>query len=488
MNNQKIGKRIALLRQEQSLTQQQLAAMLNVSHQAVSKWESGQSLPDMDTLLELTRLFGITVEELMDAEGAQESRSEETEVFDAQDADMNNEEKKEAEKMNIMQLIRMAPFMSKDAVGEIAMQIETRMTAYQLARLAPFVTGDCLESLMEKHAPDLSWDTLRRLAPFLSKDYVDRIAKEIAGGERTVAQNSEELNRTINEIGKAFDGIGKDMSKAFDEIGRGVEKTVRKAIRFGSKVVNEVSSAIDEMGENVDITIDLRQRSERAASIRRLAFERAFLDGNWDWLGKHIEEIRGDAELMARIAEKAKSEGQHDWICRFMGGFADENTIDAAVADGRWNWLGDNCWQFGEAIQQKIALEAMRAENWQWLSMYSEQMKLGERAFEIAETAMRAGATLLAANIASAHLDSAQKNDLVRSAYETGNSAALDEMIDLADGEFRRWMLLDLADRQLWDQVEKYADEVETEVIEEACEKAVEQGNFDAIDMLDRFL
>ena len=60
-----VGRLIATLRQTKGLTQQQLAAALNVSHQAVSKWENGAALPDIQTLLDLTKLFGITVEQLL---------------------------------------------------------------------------------------------------------------------------------------------------------------------------------------------------------------------------------------------------------------------------------------------------------------------------------------------------------------------------------------------------------------------------------------
>ena len=62
IDNRTVGKTIAALRQAKGMTQQQLAAAMNVSHQAVSKWENGAALPDIQTLVELTRLFGITLE------------------------------------------------------------------------------------------------------------------------------------------------------------------------------------------------------------------------------------------------------------------------------------------------------------------------------------------------------------------------------------------------------------------------------------------
>ena len=68
IDNISVGKTIAKLRQNRNMTQQQLAAALNVSHQAVSKWENGAAMPDVQTLLDLTRLFGVTVEQLINGD------------------------------------------------------------------------------------------------------------------------------------------------------------------------------------------------------------------------------------------------------------------------------------------------------------------------------------------------------------------------------------------------------------------------------------
>ena len=72
IDNRAVGKTISTLRQNRNMTQQQLAATLNVSHQAVSKWENGAALPDVQTLMDLTRLFGITMEQLLSGEVPQE--------------------------------------------------------------------------------------------------------------------------------------------------------------------------------------------------------------------------------------------------------------------------------------------------------------------------------------------------------------------------------------------------------------------------------
>ena len=52
-----IGERIAQLRKEQNISQVQLAKALEVSRQAVSKWETGQSIPDMVKLIQLADLL-----------------------------------------------------------------------------------------------------------------------------------------------------------------------------------------------------------------------------------------------------------------------------------------------------------------------------------------------------------------------------------------------------------------------------------------------
>lgn len=60
-----IGRSIAKLRRAKHMTQQSLASRLFVSHQAVSKWEHGVALPDILTLYRLSRLFGVTMEQMI---------------------------------------------------------------------------------------------------------------------------------------------------------------------------------------------------------------------------------------------------------------------------------------------------------------------------------------------------------------------------------------------------------------------------------------
>ena len=60
-----IGKRIAALRREKNLKQEDLAQMLEVSPQAVSKWENDQTCPDISLLPKLAKILGVSVDELL---------------------------------------------------------------------------------------------------------------------------------------------------------------------------------------------------------------------------------------------------------------------------------------------------------------------------------------------------------------------------------------------------------------------------------------
>ena len=60
-----VGKRIAALRREKNLKQDDLAQMLEVSPQAVSKWENDQTCPDISLLPKLAKILGVSVDELL---------------------------------------------------------------------------------------------------------------------------------------------------------------------------------------------------------------------------------------------------------------------------------------------------------------------------------------------------------------------------------------------------------------------------------------
>ena len=65
MNSNKIGEHIAFLRKNKNMTQQDLGERLNISFQAVSKWERGETLPDVSILLDLAKILETTTDNIL---------------------------------------------------------------------------------------------------------------------------------------------------------------------------------------------------------------------------------------------------------------------------------------------------------------------------------------------------------------------------------------------------------------------------------------
>lgn len=65
VNTEKVGLQIAALRKAKELTQAQLGERLNVSFQAVSKWERGETLPDIGTLVDLAKVLETSVDYIL---------------------------------------------------------------------------------------------------------------------------------------------------------------------------------------------------------------------------------------------------------------------------------------------------------------------------------------------------------------------------------------------------------------------------------------
>lgn len=66
LNLEKIGNKISMLRKQNNMKQSDLADALYVTHQAVSKWEKGKSIPSIEILYDLTQLFQVSIDFLLD--------------------------------------------------------------------------------------------------------------------------------------------------------------------------------------------------------------------------------------------------------------------------------------------------------------------------------------------------------------------------------------------------------------------------------------
>ena len=73
MDQQKIGSFLKALRQEKKMTQEQLAEQMGVSRRTVSRWETGNNLPDLSMLVELADYYDVDLNEIFHGERRSET-------------------------------------------------------------------------------------------------------------------------------------------------------------------------------------------------------------------------------------------------------------------------------------------------------------------------------------------------------------------------------------------------------------------------------
>lgn len=81
------GQRLARLRKEKGLTQEDIANRISISPQAVSKWENDLSTPDIYVLSSLADILGVTVDELLGRDASEETKEEENKTVDSEVVD-----------------------------------------------------------------------------------------------------------------------------------------------------------------------------------------------------------------------------------------------------------------------------------------------------------------------------------------------------------------------------------------------------------------
>ena len=94
----KIGSFLRELRKEKELTQEQLAEKFGVSSRSVSRWENGNTMPELGILVELADYYGVDIKEIIDGERKSESMEKEEKETLKKVADYAEVEKKLAVK------------------------------------------------------------------------------------------------------------------------------------------------------------------------------------------------------------------------------------------------------------------------------------------------------------------------------------------------------------------------------------------------------
>lgn len=90
--NIETANRLYELRKKNGLSQEELADKLGISRQAVSKWERAEASPDTDNLILLAKLYGVTLDELLNSESAEDLAKENIEADPIMESEIVEEE------------------------------------------------------------------------------------------------------------------------------------------------------------------------------------------------------------------------------------------------------------------------------------------------------------------------------------------------------------------------------------------------------------
>lgn len=187
----KTGANISKLRKTSDITQMELADRMGISFQAVSNWERGQSMPDIAKLKELSQIFGVSIDDILDNKRT-------SEILEKLESDKGDicVSKEEAEEL--------APILKPEQADRMAAGIH-ELKADDLAALAPFLSQGFIDEAAARFLDKNSdLNSIMPLVPFVSTDILDSLAcktvEKGAGAGSFTAIMPFLSEKTINDI------------------------------------------------------------------------------------------------------------------------------------------------------------------------------------------------------------------------------------------------------------------------------------------------
>ncbi|MCL2518977.1 MAG: helix-turn-helix transcriptional regulator [Oscillospiraceae bacterium] len=182
MNIVKFGANISHLRKERDMPQSVLADKLNVTRQAVSKWERGEGFPDITILCEIANIFGETVDKLLNAG---EASGNEAAILVSVTQNLEISKEVFADKSVIDDIINIAPYLKVSTLSLIAEQLaKHNIDISKLIELSEFMNDESIVKLFQSSDFEkLDDKLLERLIPFLDRDSVYVVLGKIMNGE-----------------------------------------------------------------------------------------------------------------------------------------------------------------------------------------------------------------------------------------------------------------------------------------------------------------
>ena len=188
MNIIKFGAYISRLRKERDMPQSKLADTLNVTRQAVSKWERGEGFPDISILCDVANVFGVSVDALLNA--GEVSGLKENEAAILSSLTKNQEISNEVfnDKSVVQDVINIAPYLKVSMLSGIAEQLaKHNIDISKIVELSEFMNDESIIKLFRNSDIDnLDDELLKRLVPFLDQESLYVILEREMTGKNKV--------------------------------------------------------------------------------------------------------------------------------------------------------------------------------------------------------------------------------------------------------------------------------------------------------------
>lgn len=173
----KFGANIARLRKNNDMTQSELADKLNLTRQAVSKYELGDSYPDISILILIAEIFNITLQELI---SSGEPTKGEAEILEIAANDPY-----EIIEVDVSDIITVAPLLKPSILDRLAQGLgEQGIDISNIVTLTEFLSDKSIVNLLENATYDtINEELIEKLIPFLDENAKNVIINKIIDGK-----------------------------------------------------------------------------------------------------------------------------------------------------------------------------------------------------------------------------------------------------------------------------------------------------------------
>ena len=177
-DTRKFGKALSVLRKQADMTQNEIADKLNLSRQAISKYERGESFPDISVLVMIAEMFSITLDKLI---GYGDPTKGESSIL--KNIAVGNTE---VIADSISDVVNLAPLLKPSILAKLSQSFEKQgVNISDIVNLAEYLNDESVVRLIENaNFDDISDGLLEKFIPLLNNESKEAIFEKILSGEK----------------------------------------------------------------------------------------------------------------------------------------------------------------------------------------------------------------------------------------------------------------------------------------------------------------